>query len=169
MNVAAGAWLRLWSRPGSAAAARCGVRGIRRVIMAAMVALRDNTAGNERQRGDGRFDSARARAAALKLAEQRREQKALAESVTDQGVGLPNHSEILEAIRIGLPQLCAIVSDPASKPSEIMDAMRLLGQWAGLTRQSERNVDASPESRLAAAYRARGVEVPEHLRPYDKP
>ena len=97
-----------------------------------------------------------------------RERAAVA-AVIDKGVGLPNHSDIMAAIKAGLPRLRAIIDDEAAKPAEVLDAMRLLGQWAGLTRQSERNVDASPESRLAAAYRARGVDVPEHLRPYDKP
>lgn len=130
----------------------------------------ETTTSPSDERGDSRWNTDAARAAAAKRWEKARaEQERVKAALTDQGVGLPNHSEILEAIRIGLPQLRAIVSDPASKPSEIMDAMRLLGQWAGLTRQSERNVDASPESRLAAAYRARGVDVPEHLRPYDKP
>lgn len=120
--------------------------------------------------GDGRFDSERARRAALAGAEKRkREREQLQRASVIRDV-LPNHNEILETIRAGLPQLRAIVTDPASKPSEIMDALRLLGQWAGLTRQSERSAGSdSPESRLAAAYRARGVTVPEHLRPYDKP
>lgn len=105
----------------------------------------------------------------------RRERKERAEreraagaAVIDKGVGLPNHSDIMAAIKAGLPRLRAIIDDEAAKPAEVLDAMRLLGQWAGLTRQSDRTADASPESRLAAAYRARGVEVPEHLRPYDK-
>ena len=120
--------------------------------------------------GDGRFDSERARRAALAGAEKRkREREALQRASVIRDV-LPNHDEILEAIRLGLPRLRAIIDDGESKPSEVLDAMRLLGQWAGLTRQSERSAGSeSPESRLAAAYRARGVTVPEHLRPYDKP
>lgn len=113
------------------------------------------------------FTRESARAAQQRSTEVQREKR---EASTTKADGLPNHDEILETIRAGLPQLRAIVTDPASKPSEIMDALRLLGQWAGLTRQSERAPGSeSPESRLAAAYRARGVTVPEHLRPYDKP
>jgi len=121
-------------------------------------------------RGDGRFTPERARQAALASVERRRREREAFQRASNDARVLPNHNEILETIRAGLPQLRAIVTDPASKPSEIMDALRLLGQWAGLTRQSERaSGSESPESRLAAAYRARGVTVPEHLRPYDKP
>lgn len=121
-------------------------------------------------RGDGRFTPERARQAALASVERRRREREAFQRASNDARVLPNHNEILETIRAGLPQLRAIVTDPASKPSEVMDALRLLGQWAGLTRQSERSAGSeSPESRLAAAYRARGVTVPEHLRPYDKP
>lgn len=121
-------------------------------------------------RGDSRWTPDAARAAAAKRwAKARAERAAVAGASNDARV-LPNHHEILDAIRRGLPRLRAILDDPASKPAEVLDAMRLLGQWAGLTRQSERASGSdSPESRLAAAYRARGVSVPEHLRPYDKP
>lgn len=121
-------------------------------------------------RGDSRWTPDAARAAAAKRWDKARAERAAVAGASNDARVLPNHNEILETIRAGLPQLRAIVTDPTSKPSEIMDALRLLGQWAGLTRQSERaSGSESPESRLAAAYRARGVSVPEHLRPYDKP
>lgn len=115
------------------------------------------------------FTSDSAREAQRRSAESRKRKRSESAGLSSTGVALPNHSDIMAAIKAGLPRLRAIIDDEAAKPAEVLDAMRLLGQWAGLTRQSDRTADASPESRLAAAYRARGVEVPEHLRPFDKP